>query len=93
MTWRAAFGLLTAGLSGTSLHASDGTQTGKVVFSLYRSSLVDSGMKVHVATFDAGEGKDYNFENCWLAAQLFSGQENVRIAYWCEPRTSPDRVE
>lgn len=55
------------------------------VFTLYRSSVVDPLMKIHVATFDADEAAEYNHENCWLAADLFAKQPGVSVRYWCEP--------
>ena len=54
------------------------------VYTLYRSSAVEGIEKVHVATFDSGDGRDYNRENCWLAADLFKGQPGVIVHYWCE---------
>lgn len=63
------------------------------VFTLYRNSVVDPAMRIHVATFDADEklwragprAKElYNSENCELAAKLFGGQDGVKRRYWCE---------
>lgn len=53
---------------------------------LYRNSVLDSTMRIHVATFDAAEVRQaYNFENCQIAAQLFREQPGVNVLYWCEP--------
>ena len=56
------------------------------VFTLYRSSAVSGGSiwRVHIATFDASDGKAYNLENCETAKSLFENQQGVTIRYWCE---------
>ena len=54
-------------------------------FTLYRNSAVDPSMRLHVATFDAADGVDYNRGNCNLAADLFSRQPGVTTRFWCEP--------
>jgi hypothetical protein len=41
-------------------------------------------MRIHVATFDAGDGEDYNRENCEIARSLFRVQPGVLVKYWCE---------
>lgn len=53
-------------------------------FSLYRTSVADPNLIVHVATFDTANGRDYNLENCQLAARLFQAQPNVKTRFWCE---------
>lgn len=53
-------------------------------FTLYRSSVTDPTMRLHVATFDADESANYNRENCELAAGLFKNQDSVKVAFWCE---------
>ena len=55
------------------------------VVTLYRTSAVDSEMRLHIATFDTDEGASYNSENCQITAQLFQGQPGVTVRYWCEP--------
>ena len=55
------------------------------IVTLYRNSPVDSAMRIHMATFDSVDGKDYNSENCWLTADLFQAQNGVTVRYWCEP--------
>ena len=55
------------------------------VVTLYRNSVSDSEMRLHLATFDTDEGASYNSENCQIAAQLFQGQPGVTVRYWCEP--------
>ena len=62
----------------------------KDVVTLYRSSVVSSGARYHVATFDAestsfgGTRFDYNWENCTTSAQLRMAQPLVRTLFWCE---------
>jgi hypothetical protein len=58
--------------------AQDGT------FTLYRSSAFDQLARVHVGTFDAADGTDYNRENCEQARQLFQAQPGVKVRFWCE---------
>jgi major membrane immunogen (membrane-anchored lipoprotein) len=53
-------------------------------YTLYRSSLADSSLRIHVATFDARDGEAYNRENCQIAMDLFQKQPGVRVRYWCE---------
>ena len=55
------------------------------VFTLYRSSVLDPYMRIHMATFDAKEpSSTYNQENCQIAAKLFMQQPGVSVRYWCE---------
>ena len=55
-------------------------------FTLYRSSVLDIDMRIHIATFDTADaGPSYNSENCQIAAALFQSQPNVSVRYWCEP--------
>lgn len=61
--------------------AQDGT------FTLYRSSVFDQSARVHVGTFDAADGADYNRENCELAGHLFQAQPGVKVRFWCERGT------
>lgn len=53
------------------------------VFTLYRDSKVGL-MRIHVATFDSTDGRDYNEENCQIARDLFQNQPFVTVKYWCE---------
>ncbi len=55
------------------------------VLTLYRNSVMDATMRIHVGTFDSVDGRDYNAENCAVAADLFGGQDGVSVRYWCEP--------
>lgn len=54
------------------------------VYTLYRNSLTNVNMRLHVATFDSSEGDSYNRENCELAASLFQSQAGVKTKFWCE---------
>lgn len=51
---------------------------------LYRSSALDTAARIHVATFDAGDGDAYNTENGRTAADLFAAQPGTRVRFWCE---------
>lgn len=53
-------------------------------YTLYRNSVTNAEMRIHVATFDAKEGAGYNRENCQLAAALFHDQDRVTAKFWCE---------
>jgi len=53
-------------------------------YTLYRNSLLDVNMRIHVASFDSKDGEAYNRENCELGARLFMGQPNVTARFWCE---------
>jgi len=54
------------------------------VYTLYRDSVLDRSLRIHVATFDADERQAYNKENCEVARDLFESQPGVTITYWCE---------
>jgi hypothetical protein len=53
-------------------------------YTLYRNSTTNENMRIHVATFDAAEGNDYNSANCDIAKNLFASQDGVKVRYWCE---------
>jgi hypothetical protein len=61
------------------------TDDSSVVFTLYRNSAVNGTLRMHVATFDAADGKAYNMANCSHAAELFEAQPGVKTRFWCEP--------
>lgn len=61
------------------------TDDNAVVFTLYRNSAVNGTLRMHVATFDAADGKAYNQANCHNVADLFEGQPGVKTRFWCEP--------
>ena len=57
------------------------------IYTLYRSSPLDKNLRIQVASFDVPAsrgGRDYNDENCRIAAELFSNQPGVIVRYWCE---------
>lgn len=58
-------------------------QGGGSAYTLYRSSFMGDA-RVHVATFDANDGRDYNQANCEIARELFQAQPGVSVRYWCE---------
>ena len=59
---------------------------GKVsqTFTLYRNSVTDENMRIHVSTFDAADGGAYNRGNCEQAQLLFKGLPGVKTKIWCE---------
>lgn len=64
--------------------ASEADAQDENVYTLYRNSVTDRALRIHIATFDANEGHAYNMENCQLAADLFAGQSGVSVRFWCE---------
>jgi len=53
-------------------------------YTLYRNSVSDETMRLHVATFDAKDGEKYNQGNCDIAKDLFQKQDGVKVKFWCE---------
>ena len=53
-------------------------------YTLYRDSVTDPNMRLHIATFDASEKEEYNRENCDVAQKLFQSQPNIKTRFWCE---------
>lgn len=76
----AAFLALTVFATQSKVRAAEGD-----TYILYRNSLIDASMRIHLASFDTTEGAAYNQENCRLAALLFRSQPGVTVSYWCEP--------
>jgi hypothetical protein len=70
---------LLATVAGCSIGSSEGH-----VFTLYRNSVTDENMRIHVATFDAAEKEEYNRENCEQAQVLFQAQRGIKVKFWCE---------
>lgn len=54
------------------------------VFTLYRNSVTDENMRIHVATFDAAAKEEYNRGNCEQAQVLFQAQPGVKVKFRCE---------
>lgn len=59
-------------------------ETSDDVFVLYRTSAADNTLRIHVASFDATYGENYNRENCTHAQALFQAQPGVKTKFWCE---------
>lgn len=57
---------------------------GRDMYTLYRSDTEDPAHRVHVATFDAENGQEYNRSNCSRAQQLFQAQPGGTTRFWCE---------
>ena len=55
-----------------------------LIYTLYRNSVTDANMRLHVATFDANQKEEYNSGNCEQARELFQGQPGVKTKFWCE---------
>lgn len=54
------------------------------IFTLYRNSVTNDNMRIHVATFDASEDESYNRGNCEQAHLLFQSQPGVKTKFWCD---------
>ena len=63
---------------GTKVSANDMATT------LYRTSLIIENARMHLATFNADQGEEYNWGNCLIAAKLFQSQPDVKTYFWCE---------
>lgn len=68
----------------TALALTGCSLTEDATYTLYRDSMVEANMRIHVASFDTGEGEPYNAENCQVAADLFQSQNGVLTRFWCE---------
>lgn len=56
-----------------------------VIYTLYRNSPLDINMRIHMATFDAGDANStYNQENCSIVAELMQNRVGINVNYWCE---------
>ena len=53
-------------------------------YTLYRNSVTDSNLRLHVAAFDATESEEYNRGNCEQAQLLFQSQPRIKTRFWCE---------
>lgn len=81
--------LLTAGC--------DAGSTSSETFTLYRNSPLDRSIRVHWATFNASDSdRNYNRNNCEMAARLLNANVDASAAaegkprhsgvgFWCEP--------
>lgn len=75
---------LSVALCAALAAASCGRQSPET-YTLVRSSVASHDLRIHVATFDAKEGRGYNRSNCEIVAQLMRAQDGVVVEYWCEP--------
>jgi hypothetical protein len=73
-----------AAVAGAAVGAGWRSVDDRSIYTLYRTIVQTEGGRVHVATFDAAAGEDYNQGNCQLAAQLFLAQPGVTTKFWCE---------
>jgi hypothetical protein len=57
---------------------------GDMVWTLYRSALMNDGSRVHVATFDASDtDRIYNQTNCEIVRDAMA-PKGPAVRYWCE---------
>lgn len=61
-----------------------GCDSDNQTFTLYRNSVMDANMRIHVGSFNAEDGDAYNGGNCEQAKQLFQAQPGVKTKFWCE---------
>lgn len=89
---RASALLLIAIVGGCSSQGPDGPDR---TVTLYRNSPLSSDVRVHWATFDASDGRDYNLGNCQMAARILNAnlqasaeaeatQPPPNVGFWCE---------
>ena len=84
MTRRSVIALLCAAFA-TTITSCGGSSAGDgQTFTLYRNSVTDENMRIHVSTFDAADGEAYNRGNCEQAQLLFKAQPDVKTKFWCE---------
>ncbi len=53
-------------------------------YTLYQATVMNPNLRKHVATFDAGDGKDYNALNCRSTQYLYQRQAGADARFWCE---------
>ena len=55
-------------------------------YTLYRNGAATDTLRIHVATFDADEedDKNYNRDNCEQARELFQLHPQQLSRFWCE---------
>lgn len=62
---------------------------------LYRNSILDPGMRVHFASFNAPDKTPFNIDNCEMVARIMNANvdassakegkpRNQSIGFWCE---------
>jgi hypothetical protein len=70
---RASYGIATVCVVSAMCACSIGGESDSNVFTVYRNSVTDENMRIHVATFDANEKDEYNRANCKQAKRFFKG--------------------
>ncbi|MEO8337450.1 MAG: hypothetical protein ABI664_20905 [bacterium] len=62
---------------------------GNDTYTLYRNGVAQDTLRIHVATFDADEedDKNYNHDNCEQARELFQLHPAQVSRFWCEKGT------
>lgn len=54
-------------------------------YTLYRNSVLDQSMRLHVSTFNVDDHETYNASACSETADLYNGSPyGVSQKYWCE---------
>ena len=77
--------LLALGLGiGIAGQACRGERADDHVYTLYRTSVVNDSMRVHVATFDAAGGEIYNRDSCEYTRALYQDQPRIKTRFFCE---------
>lgn len=68
-------------LAAVSCNPSPGDSS---TYTLYRSSVANDTLRVHVATFDAADGERYNRDSCEYTRGLYQAQPGIKTRFWCE---------
>jgi len=61
-----------------------GCTTSEEPYSLYKTPLMGQQTRLHVFTFDASGGREYNKNNCQLALERFEKEQGGKFKFWCE---------
>lgn len=61
-----------------------GCSASESTYTLYRNSVTDENMRIHISTFNSTDGHNYNMSNCQIAQELFQKQEGIKTKFWCE---------
>lgn len=72
-------------------------------YTLYRNSDLFTGLRIHWATFDVNDRRDYNRNNCEMAARVLNanhhamaekqGKPPADVGFWCEMGTYSEEGE
>lgn len=73
-------GLLVCAALPVAIACGDSSST----YTLYHNGMFNDSLRIHVATFDAKDGPEYNHDTCEQARELFQVQPATRSRYWCE---------